>query len=124
MGLKALLPIFMKITGTAPSNSTAGIPEGRNAERGSAAEHKEILERFEALYVNYMTQIFQDDRLDIRQTLDACRDILGIARNPEEILREMGEERIKEILSRNYEALPCSFYRAGDYRIWNRRKIN
>lgn len=93
-------------------------------ERGSAAEHKEILERFEALYVNYMTQIFQDDRLDIRQTLDACRDILGIARNPEEILREMGEERIKEILSRNYEALPCSFYRAGDYRIWNRRKIN
>lgn len=34
----------------------------QKSERGSAAEHKEILERFEALYVNYMTQIFQDDR--------------------------------------------------------------
>lgn len=80
---------------------------------------KHVILRFQCLYINYAAYVVENLHVGKEEFVEACKNILGITKEPGELLLELGESKVTEVLSENYNSIPCEFYQKQDLTIWN-----
>lgn len=81
---------------------------------------KHVRLRFQCLYINYATYVVEKLHVGKEEFVEACKHILGITKEPGELLAELGVAKVTEVLAENYDRIPCEVYEKQDLTIWNR----
>ena len=81
---------------------------------------KHVILRFQCLYINYASYVVENLHVGKVEFVEASKNILGITREPGELLAELGVTKVTEVLAENYNRIPCEFYQKQDLTIWNR----